>query len=112
MRMIGGQGFLGKTGRFYEAGKVEDIDHPDFREAQIAGWSIEQPGESAFRKGTRVHWEGGSGVCIANEVDAHVLVAAAGAPGDNARAVMYLAVGDLNLTRAEEPADVTGSGAV
>jgi hypothetical protein len=110
MRMIGGQPFIGKTTRAYPAGSVIDVDHPDYREAQIAGW-VTLADEPRLLKATRVYWEGGSGVTIADQFDGHVLVAAAGAPGDSARAVVYVAVSDL-MPAPQELDRVTGTGPV
>jgi hypothetical protein len=110
MRMIGGHAFVGKTTRSYDEGGAIEVDHPDYREAQVAGW-VTVADVPKTPKGARVRWEGGAGVTIAEEADAHVLVALAGSPGDSARGVVYVAVADL-LTASEEPADVPGSGAL
>jgi hypothetical protein len=70
MRMKGGQAFTGKTTRSYPAGGVIDIDHPDYREAQIAGW-VTLADEPTIKKGAAF----GSAVAIADEADGHVLLA-------------------------------------
>jgi len=45
--MRGGDAFTGRTGNSYEPGGVIEVEHPDFSDAQRAGWHLaeEEPAE-------------------------------------------------------------------
>jgi hypothetical protein len=96
--MIGGQPFTGKTTRAYPAGGVIEVDHPDYREAQVAGW-VSVPDVPRIMKGARV----GDFIAVTDEVNGHVLAA------DSTARVFYVAASAFT---EKAPADVPSASAV
>lgn len=99
MRMTGGKAFVGKTTRAYPADEVIEIDHPDYREAQVAGW-VSIPDVPLIKKGAST----ADLIAIADEADGHVLAA------HKNGAVFWVPAAEF--AAPQEPADVSGSGAL